>query len=102
MSLKKVKDIKAGKENDTSAGIAIMFTGCDDDLKKSAALFKKHGVKVVHSFEEATHVCADRIKRTTKFLTALSSGKKFVSNQWVKECVSKKEIVGKSLYLKVI
>ncbi|KAJ1557922.1 Mediator of DNA damage checkpoint protein 1, partial [Nowakowskiella sp. JEL0078] len=44
---------------------------------------------VVHDYTECTHLVTDRVKRTVKFLCAISTGKSIVEVKWLE--ASKKE-----------
>lgn len=81
------------KENISTSQISVLFTGIDDTALKATDLLQKIGVRIVDSWSECTHLCSDKIKRTTKFLAALSAGKKIVSVDWVKACLKQKKLV---------
>lgn len=53
---------------------------------------------MVDSWRECTHLVTDKIKRTTKFLCCLSSGKRIVSMDWIQACQKSKSIIDDSLF----
>jgi len=92
------KRTTAGRQKKTTApcevdDLAVTITGTGNPATMEGKL-RRLGVKVVHSWDECTHLVADKIRRTTKFLCALSSGKRIVSTEWVEASAKAKTILG--------
>ena len=69
----------------------MMLTGLDS---KFDAKLKKLGASIATTWKSCTHLVTDNIRRTTKFLCALSAGKKIVAVAWIHACVKAKKLVG--------
>ena len=61
-----------------------MFTGGSDE--ESAVTVRKLGGEMVDSVFQCTHLIADKVRRTVKFLCCLSRGCTIVSNSWLDKC----------------
>lgn len=65
----------------------IAFTGGHKDNRKPLeSMIRKFGGSVVESWSECTHLVTDKIRRTSKFLCALSTGKFIMNNNWLDAC----------------
>ncbi|KAJ3180657.1 Mediator of DNA damage checkpoint protein 1 [Geranomyces variabilis] len=64
------------------AAVRVMFTGISDAEARSKVVEKLHG-ETVADWHECTHLVTDRIRRTAKFLCALSAGKHIVNVKWL-------------------
>ncbi|KAJ3156490.1 Mediator of DNA damage checkpoint protein 1 [Geranomyces variabilis] len=64
------------------AAVRVMFTGISDAEARSKVVEKLHG-EIVADWHECTHLVTDRIRRTAKFLCALSAGKHIVNVKWL-------------------
>ncbi|KAJ3164793.1 Mediator of DNA damage checkpoint protein 1 [Geranomyces variabilis] len=64
------------------AAVRVMFTGISDAEARSKVVEKLHGATVA-DWHECTHLVTDRIRRTAKFLCALSAGKHIVNVKWL-------------------
>lgn len=77
--------------------IAVLFTGLDrQSATKQTARYKllqSHSATVVSTWKECSLLVTDKIKRTTKFLCALSAGKKIVSIAWLDACQKAKKLL---------
>jgi len=56
------------------------------------------GAKAVVKPDKITHVIADRISKTQKFLSAMNYAPFYVTPEWVKACVLAKQLVCGSLF----
>ncbi|KAI9008409.1 hypothetical protein BC832DRAFT_423819 [Gaertneriomyces semiglobifer] len=63
----------------------VMFTGIPDSDERRKIVTMLKG-EVVDSWSECTHLVTDRVRRTVKFLCALSAGKHIVSMKWLDGC----------------
>jgi len=67
--------------------VRVMFTGLPDDQStKKFAVIEKLGALKVDDWKECTHLVTDKVRRTVKFLCALSAGKPIVSLKWIDAC----------------
>ncbi|KAI8925665.1 hypothetical protein BC831DRAFT_512372 [Entophlyctis helioformis] len=87
----KAKEMSADAGNGHAAGsegeVRVLFTGMDDEDHRQ--IVEALGGTVVDNWSECTHLVTDRIRRTVKFLCALSAGKHIMDVKWLD--VSKKE-----------
>ena len=84
-------------ESNNEDPVRVAFTGVDDVDKKTKIL-TGCGAHIVESWSECTHLIADKIKRTTKFLCALSSGKHILSSKWIDACKKSNAITDEISY----
>jgi hypothetical protein len=79
--VKDEKDIKDELESSVivpadvpkQAEFRVMFTGLDeDDIKKERAILVNLGAELVENIHECTHLITDKVRRTVKFLSAVS------------------------------
>ncbi|KAJ1342567.1 hypothetical protein BSLG_002884 [Batrachochytrium salamandrivorans] len=68
--------------------VRVLFTGIiEDDHRRE--IVEILGGTIVYNWEECTHLVTDRIRRTVKFLCAISAGKHILDIKWLE--ASKKE-----------
>ena len=73
----------------------IAFTGGHkDDRKPFESMIRKFGGTVVDSWHECTHLVTDKIRRTAKFLCALTTGKFIMDRMWLDTCKKEGKFVG--------
>lgn len=88
------------QDNTTSKEIRILFTGLENEEREyQESLIKELGGKVVNDWQDCTHLITDKVRRTIKFLCALSTGKYIMNTKWLTQCAKKKEIVPESKFL---
>nr|KAJ3423184.1 Mediator of DNA damage checkpoint protein 1 [Polyrhizophydium stewartii] len=68
--------------------VRVLFTGLPE-LDERAQIVEMLGGIVVDNWDDCTHLVTDRIRRTVKFLCALSAGKHIMGTKWLE--TSKKE-----------
>ncbi|KAG7527331.1 hypothetical protein FFLO_07042 [Filobasidium floriforme] len=61
--------------------------------------FKKHGVVVTDDGKKVTHLVADSMKRTPKFLVAMNAAPIVVTTSWVEACVKADALVDEADHL---
>ncbi|KAJ3196722.1 Mediator of DNA damage checkpoint protein 1 [Irineochytrium annulatum] len=74
----------------------IMFTGLGDDYN---LIVEKLGGVNVDSLAECTHLVTDRVRRTVKFLAALSGGKKIINVKWLDQSKKEKRFIAESKHI---
>ncbi|KAJ3256981.1 hypothetical protein HK104_007049, partial [Borealophlyctis nickersoniae] len=74
-----------------------MFTGISDDDDRRKVVDALGG-SVVSDWAECTHLVTDRIRRTVKFLCALSAGKHILDVKWLDACKKSGKFVDESKY----
>ncbi|TPX57819.1 hypothetical protein SpCBS45565_g08149 [Spizellomyces sp. 'palustris'] len=79
-------------------GHRIMFTGIPDDDGRRKVVTALGGT-VVDTWNECTHLVTDRIRRTVKFLCALSAGRHIVNVKWLDACKKQGSFVGEAKFL---
>jgi hypothetical protein len=109
VAVKMESDITAGnikaEENKSSEfkgkitkNYKIAFTGGQkDDRKPLETMIRKFGGSVVESWSDCTHLVTDKIRRTSKFLCALATGKFIMNPNWLEACKKNGSFVGKHL-----
>lgn len=70
----------------------VLFTGIKMSKNDSKKL-KEIGGEIVESIQDCDIVVTDKIRRTVKFLCAVSSGKSICSLVWIKESFKSKEFL---------
>lgn len=75
-----------------NSNIIVVLTGCRLTEKQQEAL-KTIGISLTDDIKQATHLVADRIKRTEKMLNAIRENLVINSFEWLIDCISKKKIV---------
>ncbi|KAJ3389892.1 Mediator of DNA damage checkpoint protein 1 [Lobulomyces angularis] len=82
------------------ASFRIMFTGVsEDDVLKKFPVMEKLGATRVENWSECTHLVTDKVRRTVKFLCALSAGKHIVDIKWVEACKKRGQLVDEGKFL---
>lgn len=67
--------------------VKVLFTAVSEpDMIWLGETVEYLGGTVVQDWQQCTHVISTGIKRTAKFLCALSSGKFIVSSKWIDAC----------------
>lgn len=74
-----------------------MFTGVVDD--DGAKAVEEMGGFLVQSASECTHLVADKVRRTIKFLCCLARGCQIVSTKWLDECRTEGKFISADGYL---
>jgi mediator of DNA damage checkpoint protein 1 len=98
---KKINEEKINKkkESNKKEEKKIMITGINEnDKKKYTKYIEKLGGKVTENPKEMTHLITDSIKRTVKFLIAISNST-ILSVNWIVESNKKKMFLKESDYL---
>lgn len=70
------------------ATMQVVVTGIASDMKPDARTVGKLGIKYTEDVSLATHIISDSVKRTEKFLRAMARDVTFVSEKYLKECVT--------------
>ncbi|KAF6203767.1 hypothetical protein GE061_002102 [Apolygus lucorum] len=81
-----LKQNEQTKNSVSSSVVKVMFTGLAD--AKLSSMVKKLGGKVVEKPSDCTVLVTDKVRRTVKFLCALSLGKPIVSPNWLSKSKS--------------
>ncbi|TPX44747.1 hypothetical protein SeLEV6574_g04309 [Synchytrium endobioticum] len=80
-------------------GVRIIFTGLDEkQTKKMNGLMDKLGWKHAKSWKDCSHLITTGVKRTSKFLSVLASGKHIVSTSWLEESAKTKHAADEELH----
>ncbi|KAI8835555.1 BRCT domain-containing protein [Chytridium lagenaria] len=74
----------------------IMFTGLGDFFNDTVETL---GGRNVETWSECTHLVTDKIRRTVKFLAALTAGKHIVSDKWLLESRREGRFVAEAKFL---
>jgi hypothetical protein len=86
-------------DNDISKNveIKIILTGCELSAAKKKKI-EDLGIQVAKNWQSATHLVSTSIKRTSKFLCCLTSGKILTNMEWIDACIKEKSVLGKKLF----
>ncbi|KAJ3083050.1 Mediator of DNA damage checkpoint protein 1, partial [Quaeritorhiza haematococci] len=76
----------------------ILFTGIAEDDARNKLIESLGGLHV-ENWSDCTHLVTDRVRRTVKFLCALSAGKLIVNLKWLDACKKDKKFVDAFKYL---
>lgn len=60
--------------------------------KKAQEVFDQYGIGVALTWEQATHVLTEKVKRTAKLLSGLASGRPLISFEWINKCKRAKKL----------
>jgi hypothetical protein len=83
-------------ENIIMKNYRIAFTGGDKEYRKPLeTMIRKFGGSVVESWSDCTHLVTDKIRRTSKFLCALATGKFIMNTNWLEACRKNGRFIGK-------
>jgi len=71
-------------EEDPDAPV-VLITFLPDKLDDLSYMVRKLGGKITENPRECTHLVADHVRRTTKFLSALSLGRPILISAWIEK-----------------
>ena len=78
----------------------ITFTGIlSTELPKKSQILVKYGASIVDNWVDCTHLVSDKVRRTTKFLCALSCGKHIMDLKWTEACKKQGKILEETKYI---
>ncbi|KAI9093033.1 hypothetical protein DFS34DRAFT_666617 [Phlyctochytrium arcticum] len=87
----------SAKDEKETRETCIMFTGIPEDDERRE-IVSALGGRIVDDWSQCTHLVTDKIRRTVKFLCALSAGKHIVNVRWLDACKKDKRFTGESKY----